>query len=297
MAGFSPEMRFENRPTPTNEVGHTGTFAIPRSNKYTTTFTLATPYIPYNEATGRNQYVVAAVTSGPLQTPASMQHGEVALFRVGKSSTKATVHGSNYVQHIISMSGSGGTVTVVTGTGTTPSAHGFNTGDTVELTGFTAIGTTNLNLYYASDIKVIDANTFTFSFDTTGLGSCASQSECGRNAIAQEGFTLQVGSGRDRIAYPVVMGMIQYNWSYYSNFYAGGYYKFCFNKNVAGRTDGRGNFVYGAWVDCNHPDACSVRNPDRAGQRIERYESSPSHQHVGQYAADGPHIIRPGLQR
>jgi hypothetical protein len=265
----STEMRFENRPTPYNEVGYAGVFGP------------VTTYPPYTVTSGTNQYTLSAASG----TPSSMKHGEIARFRLGTSSTVATQHGGNYAQTITQITvPTAGIVQIETNSGSSP--HGFNAGDTIELGYVVASNATVLNLYYASGISVgnagsdaycgTDTSCFRFSFTTTSMCAgppctlCNSTTTCGAGtcttgndncAYAVEGLTLQAGSGNDRTAYPLIQQSGAVNFSYFFNLTAGQYYKFCFNKNAAGETDGSGNLIYGAWVDCNSTTGVATDAP------------------------------------
>lgn len=254
------EMRFEDRATPDNEVGYAGIGQI-----------LSVPFIPYDrDATGVTQYKLTASS----QTPPSMQHGEVASFRVNSSGTAAVGirHGSNYAQTIIGVSvPKPGIIVIETGRGTAPSAHGFSAGDTIALGFFAPTSLANLDNYYATNIGyedgtycgTADTACFYFSHDTTELSGtiCNSQTTCGATgctvendncAYALEGVMLQVGSGNDRTSYPVVRQDGSTNFGYFTQVRVNSYQRVCFNKEVIGEVDHKGNPVYGAWVDCNN---------------------------------------------
>lgn len=230
----SPEMRFENRATPRNEVGYSGIV------------TLWAPYLPYGTTAGTNLMTLAA-TAG---TPAKMEHGETLWLRVGHASTLgpppngSNENGGHVVISAITIP-SPGMVQV-----TTKGAHGLVNGDTAVI--IAGPGTpSRLQYYYAPNVTVIDAEDFSFNFNTAGLSGCGSN--CG---TVSEGYTLNVGG---RGAYPVVMAIGNLPYPYYGpTFAAGDYYRFCFNKLDAAQTDGMGNWVYGAWVICGSSNAGTI---------------------------------------
>jgi hypothetical protein len=168
--------------------------------------------------------VVAAVptSANTKTTPASMQHGEIATIVI----PSATVRAGNVTVSAITNANPGQV--------TTSSAHGFNTGDVVVL----ALGQTTtiqaLNLFPVT-VTVVDTTHFTIGVDTTGLGAFSSGT--GTNQVRSL-ITLQVGSGNDRIAYPVTMPTGNNLQSQFSSLSANNYYTFYFDKNCGPITDG-----------------------------------------------------------
>lgn len=133
---------------------------------------------PYTVTSGTNQYTLSSVTD----TPASMQHGEVAVCLIGSTAKRC----GDISVTAITQANPGS----VTATG-----HGFSTGDIIVHK--ISSGMTQLNLVPCT-ITVVDANTYTLGVDTTSFtafsGTCT----------ACQYLTLQVGSGNDRVAYPIV---------------------------------------------------------------------------------------------
>lgn len=150
-----------------------------------------------NNTVGTNLMTLAAEAS----TPASMQHGEVALCRIGAGMARATAFG--VAISAITKSALGGVVT-------TSTVHGFSTGDTVyfnmssNIPGQAPAGMTQLDCR-AYKVVVIDTLNFSLQtragavLDTSGFSTFT----IGTVYIYVE---LQVGSGNDRVAYPVMSG-------------------------------------------------------------------------------------------
>lgn len=221
----STETRFEYRATPANTPSYTGLLS------------LWTPFLPYAPSTGTNQLTIAGVTG----TPVSSQHGEKIIFKAGSSSTG----GANYPVISAITNANPGAVT-------TSGAHSFSTGDIVVQI---VTGMTNLN-YYPVCINKVDATHYMLAvavfpatpgscaganIDTTSLGTFT-----GGNAA--EFYTANVGN---RGAYPVMANNGQFPYTEFETFTSGTPYQLCFNKLVSGQTDGSGNRLYGAWVDCS----------------------------------------------
>lgn len=203
--------RFENRTKPSH--------AQWSANQYNW---VASP--PYGETTGTNQYSLAAVTG----TPASMLHGELATCRIGTG----VARGGSITVTAISKANPG----VVTAT-----AHGFQTGDTIIhplVSGMTQID------YLPVTITVIDPDSYSIGIDTTSFGTFSG------TCRAEQFLTLQVGSGNDRIAYPMtypdgVTTAARFGSAYVAT---GDYKTFIFDKTSASYKDSNGDWVYGTWM-------------------------------------------------
>lgn len=209
-ANAAKNMRFENRTKPN--------YAQWTASNYNWVASLA-----YEETTGTNQYSLAAVTG----TPASMQHGEIATCRIGN----AMVRGGVKTVSAITKANPG----VVTAT-----AHGFQTGD--KIVHNISSGMTQLH-FVPCTITVTDADTYSIGIDTTSFGTFTS-------GTANQYITLQVGSGNDRVDYPVVFGTGLTPASNFGNTYiaAGDYKTFYFDKTLAAKADTSGNWSYGVWI-------------------------------------------------
>lgn len=200
----------------------------------------------YGATAGTNQITLAAGTGtsgNPQVTTASMVHGEIAQCRM----TNALVRSGSKAISAITQANPG----VVTAT-----AHGFSNGDLIllrcgtsqTLTGNPPIGMVELN-FVTCTITFIDANTFSIGIDTTlfttfTVGTKGLASAC-------QAITLQVGSGNDRVAYPVVSqdmiptGVNSAPWA------ATGYQNFVFDKNQAGTRSAGTNpqsWTQGVWI-------------------------------------------------
>ena len=178
-----------------------------------------------------NQFTLAAVTG----TPVSMQHGEIATFRTDQSPVRAT--GPITVTGITQVNGGTNTVTA-------PS-HGFANGDTIiiqmhdDIPGRVPSGMVQLHEVprvisgVTTDTFTIPVNTFTYGAFITGR--------------AYQYITLQVGTGSDRVAYPVIfydgyskLGRFPYLWA---PGYPYGLKCAVFHKTVTASTT-----VTGAWL-------------------------------------------------
>lgn len=183
-----------------------------------------------NDTVGVNQMTLVAEAS----TPASMQHGEVATVRVGSGIAR-----SGAIKQITSISKNNpGRVGCV--------GHGFNTGDKVQLymtasiipTGGPAVGMTQLHMKVCA-VTVVDVDTYDIDIDTTAFSTFTA-------GYAYAYISLQVGSGNDRIDYPVMTEYGVHPFARYgNNIQAGTYRSFVFNKNLVVNPD----LPYpGAWV-------------------------------------------------
>lgn len=218
------DMRWENRMLP-------GNAGLSAPQNWT-----ASP--PYGAATGTNAYAVAAVSTGGNQTPASMVNGEVATVRFtnachGSGSTAlSAIQNQNIPQ--------------VTTTGAIPAS--WVPGDTIVFrqNGQTPVGIMlKLNYLPVTINTIIDSTHFTINVDTTTFGTIT-----GGSTISIDQFiTLQVGSGNDRTAYPVMfLDGTTLACHFSTDIAAGGHYSMAFNKNISAQTDGAGNYLAGAWV-------------------------------------------------
>lgn len=126
---------------------------------------------------------------------------------------------------------------------TTQTNHGLSVGDPIIMNVPNGTMSTPLDMFPTTVASIVDATHFTIAVNTTGLTFSSS------GAFLNTYMTLQVGSGSDRIAYPVI-------WFYgipgatfgNSTFLPGAYQSFVFDKTMAGKKDGAGNFVTGAWI-------------------------------------------------
>lgn len=232
--------RFETRSLPTKGGGYVNWTAGPAYGK-----TSGTNAITLSAATG---------TAGNSQvTPASMQHGEVvqclmtnAIVRAGSLSISAITQANP-------------------GKVTTSSAHGYSNGDIVQIvcgTTFAAgnpfTGMVELN-YVPVTVTVVDATNFTIGIDTTSYTAFSAGTKT--TAICYAYITMQVGSGNDRTAYPIVAMAGSNNIGRgATNIPATTYMSFVFDKNIAAtRSAGTSlNWSMGAWCYVN---AGSTGNP------------------------------------
>jgi len=177
---------------------------------------------PYGETTGTNQYALAAARG----TPAAPLQGEIVSCRIGSGMQRG---GAKTVSAV--SNGNPGRVTAV--------GHGFVTGDVI-IHQFASGVMPRLNLFPCK-ITVIDANNYTIGVDTTSFGMFSG------SGTANQFITLDVGG---RGAYPVTFPSPGSAASTWGNGYiaAGDYKTFIFDKTVALRTDGAGNYVYGVWM-------------------------------------------------
>ena len=246
----SPEVRWENRATPTNQIGISGGY-------------LVKPFLAYNNSTSNtNTYSIGAAAG----TPISMQHGEVAYLRIGNASTGGT-QGQINAFKITAISNDGnitGEVTTSTNCcSTIPlTSNAISTGDIVIMS---INGMPSLNDFPAC-ANVIDATHFeifkpVYPATATCTGAKIDVSAMGRftSGMVMEGYMLNVGS---RGWYPIVrLSLLQppgafrftvpnaiYPWAFAETLASGRQYYFTFNKNISGMTDGSGNPIYGAWV-------------------------------------------------
>lgn len=230
--GTSPQCRWEYRSLPTKAGLNVNWVAGPT----------------YGVTAGAaNQYSLSAsagTPSNPQTTPASMQHGEVVICRAGNASIRAKSSPTAITQ------ANPGSVTAA--------AHGYSNGDLVifktATNNNTFIGMVELNYVV---VTVANAATNTFDLhdingnpiDTTTFTAFVA---AGGNANAAfiPYMTLQVGSGNDRVAYPV-MWFAQANVPFLNanTVAVGQYYSFYFDKNYAGvRTAGTNPaLTTGAW--------------------------------------------------
>lgn len=99
---------------------------------------------------------------------------------------------------------------------------------------------TKLNYFPVTVASVVDATHFTINADTTTWGAFSG------TALADQFVTLDIGS---RGAFPITFLDAQQPACHYGEYFPAGVYKsLVFNKNVAAKTDGAGNWVYGVWL-------------------------------------------------
>ena len=185
-------------------------------------------------AASNGAYTLPAVTG----TPASMQHGEMVTCRIDTALAR-------------SASGAIGVTAITrnntaTNTVTAPS-HGFANGDTIQIQmqsqtpGDIPSGMTQLH-----DVPCVISNVTTNTFDIAVNTSTYTPFAVGN---AYQYVTLQVGTGSDRVAYPIVwndavskIGRFPYNWG---PGYPTAYRTFVFNKLIKSSST-----VTGAWCCC-----------------------------------------------
>lgn len=218
--------RFEDRPTPVNQ-------------PYPAVNTRYAGLLPYPQAsrTSGNIYAVSGVTG----TPTSMKHGEQVIF-------EAPSAGNNGYAAVSTMAIAGTTVTLTYSNPVTAgsSSTGFSTGDVMMFFG-AGLQPTVGNLYRFPVTVTVDSTTqlhFTYA-GAAGLTPCSSN--CGRFG---ETSTLQVGSGSDRTAYPILDSNGEYPIAADEAVPVNTYSKYCFSKVLVGTFDGSGNANYGAWWAC-----------------------------------------------
>lgn len=125
----------------------------------------------------------------------------------------------------------------------TAANHGCSVGDVVQMDTITT-GMVLLQLFPVTVQSVVDANNFTINVNTTGYPTWTSGN-------LKQYCTLQVGSGNDRTAYPIIFsfGSPVASFSNSNNYMNYGSYKyFRFDKTISGQSDGAGNLIMGAWV-------------------------------------------------
>jgi hypothetical protein len=182
---------------------------------------------PYQETSTANLMTVPAATGMPV----AMQHGELAMMRIGVGEVRA---GNRTVTAIQKCN----PAVLCLGGQVTATAHGFNTGDTVVFV--VSAGMTQLD-HWNTVITVVDADHFDTTVDTTGFTTFTA-------GTVSEYMSLDVGV---RGAYPVIstdastpIPAVGSN-----NFMvAGDYRTFYFDKKIAASRDGAGALIYGAWL-------------------------------------------------
>lgn len=171
----------------------------------------------YGTTSGTNQYTLVAIGS----TPASMRHGEVVQCTIGNAMVRCVS------KTITSISKAANGRVVAT-------AHGFLTGDVIvhRITG----GMVELDSVPCTITK-IDADTYDTNVNTGGFTTFTAGS-------ATQYITLQVGSGSDRVAYPVVYeyGNLQAS-TFFNAMGAGETHTFHFDKTMKSSTT-----VNGCWI-------------------------------------------------
>jgi hypothetical protein len=276
----SPETRWENRATASNQVGYAG-------------YWLAKPFLAYDaSAAGTNQLTVAAATG----TRPTMEHGEVAFLRAGSNST------SSGHWTISAIANNGGNIGQVT----TSSANNVVTGDIVIMP---ITGMAKLNQYpvCAAAVDTTHFLIYRAVFPATP-GSCSGApidvSTMGtfKNGYVTEFYTINVGN---RGVYPIVKSaegpvggstnftpaILYYAWN--ASLSAGSYYYLTFNKNIPAQTDGNGNWVYGAWVWANLQDGGWPVAPEIEAELIlELNELRPQHP-INMWVNTGSQVLIP----
>lgn len=161
------------RPSTYVSYGSTGNIYVdPNSPKYTNGTQPGTT----------NAIVVSSVTG----TPSSMQHGEVCSFLL----TDGIVRGGTLsISNIADLGGGSARVTTTT-------AHGFNVGD--QIIHYTQSNMVGMYLKVAAVTNISDTTHYDIAVDVSGMGSWSGTGSCTAYV------SLQVGSGNDRTAYPVV---------------------------------------------------------------------------------------------
>lgn len=131
------------------------------------------------------------------------------------------------------------------------------TSNTVTLSTAATISASNINLAFRSmnnlhqlpcTITVVDSTHYQLNVNTTSFGPFATASNF--LVTAYQFVTLQVGSGNDRIAYPIVFGDGNTPASYFGNSYlnSNDYKTFYFDKTQSAQTNGSGASVMGVWM-------------------------------------------------
>lgn len=184
---------------------------------------------PYGDTgiTGVNSMTLAAATG----TPASMQHGELVMCRVGTALARCAA-GQIAIQAITNANP--GKITA--------NGHGFNTGDRVIIPEREAM----TQLYMVPlTITVVDVNNFTIGIDTTSFSVFG-----GAGSHVAAYIDLQVGSGNDRTPYPIqwVSGSQPAGIFGGNYFTQGSYIALVFDKTISGKANTSGVFTMGAWI-------------------------------------------------
>jgi len=193
---------------------------------------------PYSDTAGvGNDFTLAAVTG----TPASMVHGEVATARLNHSMVNS--NGTGYTVSAIAQCNPGSTCTPGAQV-TTSAPHPFIIGDKVVFRTSFSSGMTQINYYNTTITAVADTTHFETSIDTTSFTAFSS-------GTVVPYVNLQVGSGNDRVSYPVMdtQGAIPIaNVGSANFFHANDIRTLYFDKTVFGSRDGSGNLIAGAWM-------------------------------------------------
>jgi hypothetical protein len=194
--------------------------------------TIGPAYNSDTSTSATNALTLAAAAT----TTASMVHGEFATARIG---TGISVSGSKTVTAAaVSTPSLGSTRFTVT-------SHGYSVGDVVVFLSSFSAGWTKLNYQQVTISNVSDANNFDAVLDTTAFGTFA-----GSTVTVGKYISLQVGSGNDRVAYPVLDtgGVTPIGWQSNNFVRTTDYRTFYFDKTLFGSRDGSGNPVYGVWL-------------------------------------------------
>jgi hypothetical protein len=223
----TPEMRFEDRPLPGNQVGYSGAY-----NPVVGLVPYQTADTTLCDSAQVNQYCVSAAQG----MPSSTTHGERVWIRAEQSSTNPALSVTVTAITVPFI----GIVQV-----STASPHNFSVGDTIQLTIAGGRSTDALNFYPAVVTAVPDFTHYQFSFSGS-VPTCTGVSAC--NAVAGEYYSLDVGN---RGAYPITIYSGNAPYSLYFGITSGHYYEFCFNKNLFAETDGMGSRKFGVWIPCD----------------------------------------------
>jgi hypothetical protein len=206
----STQCRFENRALP-NNAGYSGGAGWTSSPVYS------------SAVAGTNQYTLAAASptaSNPKTTPGSMQHGEIATAVFRNASIR-----QNSVNISAITNDNPGQVTAI--------GHPFQTGDKIVLQLGQSSGMQAVNRFPVT-VTVVDTNNFTIDVNTKFLGTYAHES----GDLARALLTLQVGSGNDRVPYPITDKDGDTFYNAFSKIEANSYFTCYFDKNCAPVTDG-----------------------------------------------------------
>jgi hypothetical protein len=196
-----------------------------------------------------NTFCLGAVTG----TPASMQHGEIVQARLGATMTGVQPGQLGaYTVSAINKCAPGSTCTcdATHGQVTTTTAHNLTTGDPVLIRTSVSSGMTQMN-FYNSVATVCNSTQFNTTVDTTAFTAFIS-------GTMVPYVSLQVGSGNDRVGYPVMAtdGSTPPGSQTSSNyFHANDVRTFYFDKTIFASRDGSGNPVLGVWKTQADTDA------------------------------------------
>lgn len=100
----------------------------------------------------------------------------------------------------------------------------------------------NLHMFPCT-ITVTGSTTYNLNVDTTSFGPFF-----GNLGAATQFITVQVGSGNDRVSYPLMFGNVLPASLFGAYLSANDYKTLYFDKTISGQTDGSGNYILGAWI-------------------------------------------------